>query len=97
MPAKLKNGVIGASGGKREGAGRKPDEFKAWIGGIVHNRAVRARFKRVLTSIKTEDNTFIRALELAWHYDQGKPVTRLELPAGSGAGRLIFVFPEDGK
>lgn len=25
MPAKLKNGVIGAPGGKREGAGRPPD------------------------------------------------------------------------
>lgn len=28
MPAKLKYGNIGASGGKREGAGRKPNWFK---------------------------------------------------------------------
>lgn len=28
MPAKLKHGVIGSMGGKREGAGRKPSWFK---------------------------------------------------------------------
>lgn len=31
MPAKLKNGVVGAPGGEREGAGRKPDWLKAAI------------------------------------------------------------------
>jgi hypothetical protein len=28
MPAKLKHGVTGAAGGKREGSGRKPDWFR---------------------------------------------------------------------
>lgn len=109
MPAKLKNGVIGASGGKREGAGRKPDAFKRWMKNLVHSPKARARFRKIIEDGNAEisltplggivrhpakADTYLRALELGWHYAEGKPVSRIELP-GNGSGRLVFVFPSE--
>ncbi len=112
MPAQLKNGGIGAPGGKRAGSGRKPDWFKKWIGNLVHSPKNRRRLERILSdapdaevyldkegkpSVKgrARADTYLRAYEFATHYDQGKPVARLDVGGGNGAGRLVFIFPNE--
>lgn len=54
MPAKLKHGVIGCPGGKREGAGRKPDEFKAKCAELASNAKFLRWAEDVLTGEKVE-------------------------------------------
>lgn len=94
MPAKLKNGNMGAPGGKREGAGRKPDWFKAWVSKMLKDPKKRKRLEKILDDaddaetivnpmgvkvpMRAKADTYLRALEWVANYDQGKPVQRVE-------------------
>lgn len=95
MPAKLRHGNVGAMGGARKGAGRKPDEFKAWISTLVHSPSSRERLMKILIDANDAEtkitdqgvevptraraDTYLKALELAWHYAEGKPVDRISM------------------
>lgn len=59
MPAKLKNGVIGAKGGKRKGAGRKPDEFKRIMAELASNAEAIKYFKKVLGRADDSDEFLV--------------------------------------
>jgi len=90
VPAKLRNGVIGAPGGYRNNSGRKPDEFKKWIKGLVHSKEARKRFEGLIKDLgdvedritekgdvipgRAKADTYLRALELGLNYAEGKPV-----------------------
>lgn len=94
MPAKLKYGVIGAPGGARKNAGRKPDEFKRWASKLVHSPKNRLRLEKILMDapdaetlvtsegvevpVRARADTYLRAYELMCHYAEGKPVARVE-------------------
>lgn len=94
MPAQLKHGVKGASGGYRPNSGRKPEEFLRWIKDLVHSRKARKRFEKILNDepdaeekvteqgvcvpVRARADTYLRALELAFHYGYGKPVDRVQ-------------------
>jgi hypothetical protein len=59
MPAKLKHGVVGASGGARAGAGRKPSEFLEKCRQIASNPKYFAWAERVLADEPTEDRLIV--------------------------------------
>lgn len=113
MPAQLKNGVMGCKGGARIGAGRKPDKFKKWLKNLVNDPKSQARLKKILQDAEDADekitdqgvcvptrakaDTYLRALELAWQYDRGKPVSVLETPDGSVVAPVVVVLPAQTK
>ena len=91
MPFQLANKF--AKGGARPGAGRPKDEFKRWITNLVHSPKVRKRLIKILMDAKDAEEkvnekgvaipgrasagVYLKALELAWHYAEGKPVDRI--------------------
>lgn len=97
-----------AKGGARINSGRKPDEFKRWLSGLVHNPKSRERLKKILQDAEDADekitdqgvcvptrakaDTYIRALELAWSYDQGKPSQSIDV-SGENPGAVVVVLP----
>jgi len=97
----------GAKGGARPGSGRKPDAFKRWIANLVHSPKSRARLKKILEDaqdaetlvtdqgvevpVRCKADTYLRALELAWHYAEGKPVARVEASGPNGTALNVQI------
>lgn len=113
MPARLKNGVIGAPGGKREGAGRKPDWFKAWVDRILHDPKKRKRLEKILDDAEDAEtlvtpqgvevptraraDTYLRALEWVANYAKGKPVQTVIEEVGESAKAFLIQAVEENR
>lgn len=98
MPAKLKNGNIGAPGGKREGAGRPPDWLKARCKeagpeilefliqvatGADMEQVVNAAGETIGVPAAVKDR--IKAAEVILDRGHGKPNQAMELTGADGA------------
>lgn len=73
-----------ATGGKREGAGRKPDKFKL----VMQNIADSPKFEKWLRGIVDGDipvdpETRLKAWREAKDSGYGKPMQALEMPEGT--------------
>ncbi len=109
MPAKLKHGVIGASGGARKGAGRKPSEFLEKCRQIASSPKYFAWAERLISDEATEervmpDGSIIKVRASAGDKDRvwsslaaygfGKPAQPINVD-GDGMKRIVLVFPSD--
>ncbi len=108
MPAKLKHGVVGAPGGAREGAGRKPSEFLERCRQIASSPKYFAWAERLISDEATEDRLMpdgsiikMRASagdkDRVWSslaaYGFGKPSQPVEV-SGEVTGRICVIRAE---
>lgn len=109
MPAILRNGNLSAPGGYRKGAGRKPDEFKRWLKKLVHSPKGRKRFEKIIQDAEDAEtlvtqqgvevptrakaDTYLRALELGYSYERGKPVAIGALQDENGEVMGVVILP----
>lgn len=112
MPAKLKHGVIGASGGKRPGSGRKPDAFKRAMAALVSHPKTIKFIKDIIEGkavdeflvlqtgvqvpVKADADTRLKYIQYAADRGMGKVSQPIE-HSGDAGTRLIFMHPEDSK
>ena len=89
----------GATGGARPGAGRPPNEFREWLGDLIHSPKARKRFEKILNDEQDAETlvtsegvevptrakgvTYLQAYELGLAYEKGKPNQPLSNPDGS--------------
>jgi hypothetical protein len=84
-----------APGGPRPNSGRPPNEFRQWLGSVVHSDKARERLKKILEDgedadekvtdqgvqvpIRAKAQTYLAALELAWSYLESKAPTDINV------------------
>jgi hypothetical protein len=110
MAAKLKHGVTGASGGKREGAGRTPDWLKAecdkildrcelfkFLGDIIEGKDVEQAVgdQGETISIPPAVRDRLKAAEMLLDRRFGRAQQTIE-HSGDIGSRLVFIHPPDG-
>lgn len=102
-----------AKGGRREGSGRPPDEFKRWIKTVVHSEEARARYLKIIRDeqdaetlvtpqgvevpVRAKGDTYLRAFEIGLHYAEGKPVQRVEEELGEKAAAMLIQAIEENR
>lgn len=98
MPGKgrpFEPGNTFATGGARPGSGRPPNEFRKWLGDILHSPKARARFEKIINDEENAEEkvtdqgvcvptraraqTYLQALELGWSYLESKSPTELNV------------------
>lgn len=98
MPAQLKNGVQGAPGGYRKGAGRKPDKYKAALKKIARDPKALKFLKEAIAGepvdVRLSDGEIVhlpptadtrhKIWESVHDRTEGKPVSFLEMKDEDG-------------
>ncbi len=77
------------AGGKREGAGRKPDEVKALFEKILVDSKAFERLSKILKSDKTEDEVFIKAFALTADRAFGKAKESVSVGIDGNAAEFL--------
>lgn len=91
---KFKKGNPGGPGGAREGAGRKPDEFKAWLKKTIESDKGKKRFKQIMEDhpgaetlvtqegvevpVRASGRTYLTAFEIGNSYIRSKAKQEVE-------------------
>jgi hypothetical protein len=96
-----------ATGGARPNAGRRADEFRIWLRKAAHNPTARRRYIKILNDTddadekitdqgvcvptRTKADTYLKAIELAWNYLEGRPAQHIHQTGLPGINILQLI------